>query len=93
MVATKTLEMFQADSPLLFQTPWLLADEDMGGVGWPFDCWVGWAYTDKYEREKPVVQMLQDNPPGPSAAKGLVALARGLVVGAAVDLGQALELL
>ena len=90
MVATKTLEMFQADSPLLFQCPWLLADEDMGGVGWPFDCWVGWAYTDKYGREKPVVQVLQDNPPGPSGAKGLVTLAHGFVSRAAVDLGQAL---
>ena len=30
----------------------LLADEDMGGSGWPFDAWHGWAYNDKYGRIK-----------------------------------------
>jgi hypothetical protein len=64
MVAKKTLEMMEWGSPLFAICPWLLADEDMGGSGWPFDAWVGWAYSEKYGREKPVVQALQENPPG-----------------------------
>jgi hypothetical protein len=66
MVATKTLAMFEADSPIFAICPWLLADEDMGGSGWPFDAWHGWAYADKYGRQKPVIGTLQENPPEPS---------------------------
>lgn len=62
-----TLDMYNVPSPLFAICPWLLADGDMAGgdVGWPFDSWVGWAYSDMYGREKPVVQTLQENePPG-----------------------------
>lgn len=55
--------MFQEDTPLFAICPWLLADEDMGQGGWPFDAWHGWAYSDKYGRRKPVIQALIDNPP------------------------------
>ena len=65
MVAEKTLAMYKDESPLFAICPWLLADEDMGGSGWPFDAWHGWAYSDKYGRWKPVIRMLQDNPPPP----------------------------
>jgi len=63
MVAKKTLALFQEDTPLFAICPWLLADEDMGHGGWPFDAWHGWAYGDKYGRRKPVIQALIDNPP------------------------------
>lgn len=63
MVAQKTLQMYDTPSPFFAICPWLLADEDLGGTGWPFDAWVGWAYTDRYPREKPVVQALQKTPP------------------------------
>ncbi len=59
MVATKTLVMFEAGSPFFALCPWLLADDDMGGWGWPFDAWHGWAYEDRYGRMKPVIQALQ----------------------------------
>ena len=63
-VADFTLGMFEADTPMLFQTPWLLADGDMGGPdSWPYDSWHTWAFEDLYGRLKPVIQMLQDNPP------------------------------
>lgn len=60
MVATKTVQMFDTPSPLFAICPWLLADEDMGGGGWPFDAWHGWAYSEMYGRQKPVIQALQD---------------------------------
>lgn len=44
-------------------TPWLLADQDMDASGWPDDCWVGYAFSDRYGREKPVVRALQQTPP------------------------------
>ena len=65
MVAQKTLQMYDWDSPLFAICPWLLASEDMGGSGWPFDAWVGWAFSDKYGSQKPVIKLLQDNPPIP----------------------------
>jgi hypothetical protein len=65
MVAEKTLAMYEDDAPLFAICPWLLADEDMGGSGWPFDAWHGWAYSDKYGRQKPVIRTLQENPPPP----------------------------
>lgn len=68
-VAEKTLAMYHDDSPHFAICPWLLADDAMlpdGYVGWPYESWVGWAYTDKYDYEKPVVKILQDNPPGPT---------------------------
>lgn len=67
-VARLTLEMERENQrlgqPLFAHTPWLLADRDMGGAdGWPFDAWVGWAFSDRYGREKPVVTALKRNPP------------------------------
>jgi len=67
MVAQKTLAMYDWDSPLFAICPWLLGSESMGGSGWPFDAWTGWAYDDKYGFEKPVIKLLQDNPPIPPA--------------------------
>ena len=63
MVAKKTLQMFDTPSPFFAICPWLLADEDMGGSGWPFDAWHGWAYSEKYGRKKPVITTLQETPP------------------------------
>lgn len=68
MVARKTLEMEAENErlgrPLFALCPWLLADREMGGAdGWPFDAWVGWAYSDRYGLEKPVVRALKQNPP------------------------------
>jgi len=60
MVARKTVEMYEYGSPLFAICPWLLADRSMGGGdGWAFDAWVGWAYSDRYGLEKPVVQALK----------------------------------
>ena len=73
-VAELTLAMFQADSPLFAQCPWLLACGDMGGSGWEYDSWVTWAYEDKYGREKPVVQTLQQNPPADNKKGRIIAL-------------------
>jgi hypothetical protein len=81
MVAKKTLAMFDYPSPFFAICPWLLASEDMGGSGWPFEAWVGWAYSDKYGREKPVIQMLRDNPPGGDL--------RALIEGALADIAAA----
>ena len=62
-VAVKTLEMFETPSPLFAICPWLLADEDMGGSGWPFDAWHGWAHSERYGSKKPVIGVLQDHLP------------------------------
>jgi len=72
MVAAKTLAMYEDGSPHFAICPWLLADGYMAGgdVGWPFDAWVTWAYADKYGPEKPVIQVLRDNPPGPPGGVG-----------------------
>lgn len=52
--------------PLFAHTPWLLADREMGGAdGWPYEAWVGWAFSEKYGREKPVVAALKNAPPYP----------------------------
>jgi len=70
MVGKKMLEMF-GEGPFIAQCPWILADDAMvpgGYVGWPYDAWVGWAYSDvidqdtgePYGPEKPVVWMLQE---------------------------------
>lgn len=67
MVAKKTLAAFEGGHPFFAICPWLLADDAMvpgGYVGWPYDSWVGWAYSDKYGAEKPVVEILRANPPG-----------------------------
>ena len=94
MVASKTLEAYQDDTPHFAICPWLLADGDMAGgdVGWPFDAWVGWAYEDKYGREKPVVGMLRENPPpvgcDPAGAAGKVGDAIPLLEGAVLDLAD-----
>ena len=63
-VAVKTLQMFESSSPFFAICPWLVACGGMGGVGWEDDAWVGGSFMDRYGYEKPVVQVLQDNPPG-----------------------------
>jgi hypothetical protein len=88
-VAELTLAMFQADTPLFAQCPWLLACGDMGGSGWEYDSWVTWAYADKYGREKPVVRALQQTPPQERTLPQVMAEARGVAenfVGAAGEL-------
>jgi hypothetical protein len=69
MVAKKTLHMYDTPSPFFAICPWLLADDDMGGTGWPFDAWHGWAYEDKYGRMKPVITTLKQFPPKESAPR------------------------
>lgn len=64
-VAALTLEAFEAETPMFAQCPWLLASDEMGGVGWPDDCWVGTSFYNLYGMEKPVVQALRDHPPTP----------------------------
>jgi len=92
MVAHKTLEVFEDPaSPFLGICPWLLACEDMGGSGWPFEAWHGWAYSDLYGRRKPVIEALVAEPPGGARAK--VAAAADATESAAGRLGRALELL
>jgi hypothetical protein len=93
MVASKTLEMYQAESPLFAICPWLLASERMGGSGWPYDAWDGWAYVDKYGEQKPVIQALIDNPPGGGDAVDLVTGALGSVESAGGDLAAAAGIL
>lgn len=63
MVAKRSLQMYDTPSPFFAICPWLLADDDMGGSGWPFDAWHGWAYGDKYGSKKPVIPALQQTPP------------------------------
>jgi hypothetical protein len=63
MVAKKTLQMYDAPSPFFSICPWLLACEDMGGSGWPYDAWHGWAYADQYGSKKPVITALESTPP------------------------------
>jgi hypothetical protein len=63
LVAKKTLQVYDTPSPFFAICPWLLADEDMGGSGWPFDAWHGWAYSERYGRKKPVIITLQQIPP------------------------------
>lgn len=66
MVARRTLEMFNTESPMFALCPWLLGDDSMvsgGYVGWPYDSWTGWAYADRYGFEKPVIDMLANYPP------------------------------
>ncbi len=63
MVGKRSLQMYDTPSPFFALCPWLLADDDMGGSGWPFDAWHGWAYGDKYGPKKPVIPSLQQNPP------------------------------
>jgi len=66
MVAAKTLQMYaDAPSDMFAVCPWLLADGDMAGgdVGWPYDAWHGWAFSEIYGPRKPVIQALIDHPP------------------------------
>ena len=63
MVGKKTRQMFHGPSPLFGICPWLLADSDLGGSGWPFDAWHGWAYSEKYGSRKPVIDDLQQFEP------------------------------
>ncbi len=81
MVAHKTLEIYQEDTPLFAICPWLLACREMDGSGWEDDSWVGGSYSDKYGLKKPVVQALQLHPPGPvqNTAAGEIAKARDLL--------------
>jgi hypothetical protein len=63
LVARKTLQMFDTPSPFFALCPWLLADQDMGGVGWPYDAWHGWAFSEKYGSQKPVITTLRSSLP------------------------------
>ena len=63
MVAKRTLQMYDTPSPFFAICPWLLADRDLGGAGWPFDAWHGWAYSNLYGVKKPVITALQKLPP------------------------------
>jgi hypothetical protein len=63
MVAKRSIQMYDTPSPFFALCPWLLADDDMGGGGWPFDAWHGWAYSGKYGSKKPVIAALQQTPP------------------------------
>jgi hypothetical protein len=63
MVAKKTMQMYDVPSPFFAICPWLLACEDMGGSGWPYDAWHGWAYSELYGSKKPVVTALEQVPP------------------------------
>lgn len=63
MVAKKTLQMYDTPSPFFAICPWLLACEDMGASGWPYDAWHGWAYGDLYGSKKPVIDALESTPP------------------------------
>jgi hypothetical protein len=64
MVAKKTLAAYEAPSPFFANCPWILACKEMQGSGWEDDSWVGGSYSDKYGLYKPVVPLLQQNPPG-----------------------------
>jgi len=75
VVAGRTLEMYNwNDSPdipaphhMFALCPWLVADRELGGPGgWEDDAWFGGSWSDKYGYEKPVVQVLKDNPPHPT---------------------------
>ena len=89
-VADFTLRMFEEPTPMLFQTPWLLADGDMAGgdQGWPYDAWSTWAFG-QYGRLKPVVRALQGIP----TAAQEVRAAKGYIGDAGGKLDRALELL
>lgn len=92
MVAKKTLAMYNAPSPFFAVCPWLLADDAMsvgGYVGWPYATWVGWAYTDKYDYEKPVIQILQGNPPNPQPEPDIQAAIAALLT--ASDLSKVVQ--
>ena len=62
-VAEWTLDSHTFSEELFAICPWMLAGKYLGQGGWPFDEWWGWAYSDMYGTEKPVIQMLKDNPP------------------------------
>jgi hypothetical protein len=77
MVAQKTLAMFEGNSPFLGICPWLLADQDMGGSGWPSESWHGYAWQEIYGRRKPVIELLAaTSPPGNGDARAEVRLLR-----------------
>jgi hypothetical protein len=70
MVAKRTLQMYDSPSPFFAVCSWLLADQDMGGTGWPFDAWHGWAYSKKYGIEKPVIGVLKQMRAKEAGARG-----------------------
>ena len=68
MVGRRTVRMYEMNSPFFAICPWLIADDAMqihGYVGWPYDSWYGWAYTDKYPYNKPVTDALAETRPMP----------------------------
>jgi len=71
MVAKRTLQMYDTPSPFFAICPWLLADRDLGGSGWPFDAWYGWAYSSRYGVKKPVITALQHLQPKESQRRAL----------------------
>ena len=66
-VADWTLVAMEADTPMLFQCPWLLGDSVLGGAGaWDMDAWVTgwWRYAGpEYWLEMPVIRTLEQHPP------------------------------
>jgi len=96
-VAQYTMQVFNEDTPMLFQCPWLLADGDMAGddQGWPYDAWHGWTFpetgTPDCPRCKPVIRALQEPPNG--GAKEYIHNADELIDFADIELDQALDLL
>lgn len=64
MVAKKTVQMYNANTPYFATLPWLVADDAMqqfGYTGWPFDAWIGFAFSEMYGYEKPVISALKNS--------------------------------
>jgi hypothetical protein len=95
-VASFTLQAMETETPMIFQAPWLLADGSMACAdqGWPYDAWFGWAFMDMYGLAKPVIRVLQENPPGggEDKIKPLLESASGLIDEAIDVLGEAASL-
>jgi hypothetical protein len=73
MIGRKTIQAFNEIkyTPYFYgATPWIMATDDMGGGGWPDDCWHGWTFSDVIDRDtgqpygriKPVLKMLSESP-------------------------------
>jgi hypothetical protein len=69
-VARNTLAAYNADHPLFAVCPWILNGlwewPDNGWIGGPFSEVVDLDTGNPYGSEKPVVKLLQANPPGPT---------------------------
>jgi len=89
-VARYTLDIMQAETPMLFQAPWLLGDSVLGGSGgWDMDAWcTGWWRHGgpEYWYYMPVVRALQQHPPDVNPAAVRVAAAQVRLAQAAGEL-------